>query len=196
MICCKSSEDYEIIKALRSHGWSRGLKNEKKISKKFKSLDKKFIFYNSGYNLRSTDIAASIGLSQFRDLTKFIKIRNINRNRIVNEIKKNKKINSKIDIIQENKSVKASWFGMPIMLRHSINKKKFINKIERNGIETRPIISGNFLNQPSVKKYKLNKGKMKNADDVNKNGFFIGLPTYILKKNILKKIVKAFEKSL
>lgn len=41
MICCKSSEDYEIIKALRSHGWSRGLKNEKKISKKFKSLDKK-----------------------------------------------------------------------------------------------------------------------------------------------------------
>lgn len=196
MICCKSSEDYEIIKALRSHGWSRGLKNEKKISKKFKSLDKKFIFYNSGYNLRSTDIAASIGLSQFRDLTKFIKIRNINRNRIVNEIKKNKKISSKIDIIQENKSVKASWFGMPIMLRHSINKKKFINKIERNGIETRPIISGNFLNQPSVKKYKLNKDKMKNADYVNKNGFFIGLPTYILKKNILKKIVKAFEKSL
>ena len=71
MICCKNSEDYEIIKALRSHGWSRGLKNEEKISKKFKNLDKKFIFYNSGYNLRSTDVAASIGLSQFRDLTKF-----------------------------------------------------------------------------------------------------------------------------
>tara|TARA_B100001564_G_C20669051_1_gene685174 strand:+ start:5645 stop:6832 length:1188 start_codon:yes stop_codon:yes gene_type:complete len=196
MICCKNSEDYEIIKALRSHGWSRGLKNERKISNKFKNLDKKFIFYNSGYNLRSTDIAASIGLSQFRDLTKFIKIRNINRNRIINEIKKNKKINSKIDIIQENKSVKASWFGIPIMVRQGINKKTFIKKIERNGVETRPIISGNFLNQPSVKKYKLNKGKMKNAEYVNKNGFFIGLPTYILKKNNLKKIVKAFEKSL
>jgi CDP-6-deoxy-D-xylo-4-hexulose-3-dehydrase len=196
MICCKNSEDYEIIKALRSHGWSRGLKNEEKISKKFKNLDKKFIFYNSGYNLRSTDVAASIGLSQFRDLTKFIKIRNINRNKIINEIMKNKKINSKIDIIRENKSVKASWFGIPIIVRQGINKKTFIRKIERNGIETRPIISGNFLNQPSVKKYKLNKDKMKNADYVNKNGFFIGLPTYILKKNRLKKIVKAFEKSL
>ena len=109
---------------------------------------------------------------------------------------KNKKINSKIDIIRENKSVKASWFGIPIIVRQGINKKTFIRKIERNGIETRPIISGNFLNQPSVKKYKLNKDKMKNADYVNKNGFFIGLPTYILKKNRLKKIVKAFEKSL
>ena len=34
MITCKSLEDFEILKALRSHGWSRGLKNEKKISKK------------------------------------------------------------------------------------------------------------------------------------------------------------------
>ena len=29
MITCKNSEDYEIIKSLRSHGWSRGLKKEK-----------------------------------------------------------------------------------------------------------------------------------------------------------------------
>ena len=78
MICCKNNEDYEIIKALRSHGWSRGLKNEKSIAKN-SLLDRKFIFYNSGFNLRSTDVAASIGLSQLKDLNRFIKIRNINR---------------------------------------------------------------------------------------------------------------------
>ena len=196
MICCKSAEDYEIIKALRSHGWSRGLKNEKKIAKKFKNLDKKFIFYNSGYNLRSTDIAASIGLSQFKDLNKFIKIRNKNRLKIINEINKNIKLKSKIQIIKENKLVKASWFGIPILIRGNLNKNQIIRKIEKNGIETRPIISGNFLNQPSVKKYKLSKDKMKNAEYVNKNGFFIGLPTSIIKSSNLKKIVKAFEKSL
>ena len=70
MICCKSEEDYEIMKALRSHGWLRGLKNEKKISNKFKNLDKRFIFYNSGFNLRPTDVSASIGLSQFQDFEK------------------------------------------------------------------------------------------------------------------------------
>ena len=31
MICCKNNDDHEIIKSLRAHGWSRGLKNEKKL---------------------------------------------------------------------------------------------------------------------------------------------------------------------
>ena len=82
------------------------------------------------------------------------------------------------------------------MIQDNLNKNQIIRKIEKNGIETRPIISGNFLNQPSVKKYKLSKDKMKNAEYVNKNGFFIGLPTSIIKSSNLKKIVKAFEKSL
>ena len=63
MICCRNNDDHEIIKSLRAHGWSRGLKNEKKIAAANKHLDSRFIFYNSGYNLRSTDIAASIGLN-------------------------------------------------------------------------------------------------------------------------------------
>ena len=29
MICCKHEEDFEIIKSLRAHGWSRGLKMKK-----------------------------------------------------------------------------------------------------------------------------------------------------------------------
>ena len=48
-----------------------------------------------------------------------------------------------------------------------------------NGIETRPIISGNFLNQPSVKLYKLNQKRefFKNAQEIEDRGFFIGLHT-------------------
>ena len=33
MVCCKYEEDLEIIKSLRAHGWSRGLKNEKRLQK-------------------------------------------------------------------------------------------------------------------------------------------------------------------
>ena len=71
MVCCKEKSDYEIMKSLRSHGWSRGLVNEKKISNTFKEVDSKFIFYNSGYNLRPTDITAAIGSNQFKRLDKF-----------------------------------------------------------------------------------------------------------------------------
>ena len=197
MICCKHQDDFEILKALRAHGWSRGLKNELKISKQNKHLDKRFIFYNSGFNMRSTDVAASIGLSQFKDLDKFIKIRNINRKKIINELNKNIKIRNKINIIKENNSVKASWFGIPIILSQKINRKLFIKKIENKGIETRPIISGNFLKQPSIKKYNLkNSSKMKNADYVNNFGFFIGLPTKPITNLIIKKLVKVFEQSV
>ena len=83
MICCKEKSDYEIIKSLRSHGWSRGLTNEKKISKTHRKIDSKFVFYNSGYNLRPTDIAAAIGCNQFKRLNKFINIRKQNRKKII-----------------------------------------------------------------------------------------------------------------
>ncbi len=197
MLCCQNNEDYEIIKSLRSHGWSRGLKNEAKIARNNKQLDKRFIFYNSGFNLRPTDVSASIGLSQFKDLNKFMKIRTVNRQMILNEIKKNFIVNNNLFITKENNSVKASWFGIPIILSKKISRKNFIKGIEKDGVQTRPIISGNFLKQPSIKKYKLNKNfKLKNSDYINDHGLFIGLPTKLMTKVNVKKLVKVFEKNI
>ena len=197
MICCKNNDDHEIIKSLRAHGWSRGLKNEKKIAAANKHLDSRFIFYNSGFNLRSTDIAASIGLNQFKDIDQFIKKRSINRDKILKIFKKKIKMMKYLSFIDANNHVKASWFGIPILLSKKINRNKFLKKIEKLGVETRPIISGNFLKQPSIKKYKLNKKtNFKNSDIVNNHGFFIGLPTSTISDKNIKKLVGAFEKSL
>ena len=197
MICCKNNDDHEIIKSLRAHGWSRGLKNEKKIAADNKHLDSRFIFYNSGFNLRSTDIAASIGLNQFKDIDQFIKKRSINRDKILKMFKKKIKMMKYLSFIDANNHVEASWFGIPILLSKKINRNKFLSKIEKLGVETRPIISGNFLKQPSIKKYKLNKkSNFKNSDIVNNHGFFIGLPTSAISDKNIKKLVGAFEKSL
>ena len=197
MICCKNNDDHEIIKSLRAHGWSRGLKNEKKIAAANKHLDSRFIFYNSGFNLRSTDIAASIGLNQFKDIDQFIKKRSINRDKILKMFKKKIKMMKYLSFIDANNHVNASWFGIPILLSKKINRNKFLKKIEKLGVETRPIISGNFLKQPSIKKYKLNKkSNFKNSDIVNNHGFFIGLPTSAISDKNIKKLVGAFEKSL
>ena len=197
MICCKHEEDFEIIKSLRAHGWSRGLKNEKIIAKNNKQLDKRFIFYNSGFNLRSTDIAASIGLSQFKDLDKIIKVRTANRKLILEIFRNKNKLNNSYSIIKENKYVKPSWFGIPILISKNLERDKIIGNLEKKGIETRPIISGNFLKQPSIKKYKLDKNtKMKNAEYINQKGFFIGLPTKPLNKTKVRKLAKIFEQSI
>jgi CDP-4-dehydro-6-deoxyglucose reductase, E1 len=197
MICCKDDKDMEILKALRAHGWSRGLKKEKKIAKENKNLDKRFIFYNSGYNLRSTDIAASIGLSQFKDIDKFIKSRSTNRFKIIKEVNRNYQVKNSFFFLKENKFVTASWFGLPIIISKKLDRNKIIKNLEYNGVETRPIISGNFLKQPSIKKYKIkNINKMVNADYVNNKGFFIGLKTSLMKDKEIKKLVNIFEKSI
>ena len=197
MISCKDKDDLEILKSLRQHGWSRGLIKESQIARKYKNLDKKFIFYNSGFNLRSTDIAASIGLSQFKDLNSFIRVRSENRKNIINKIYFNKKVKENFFILKENKNVKVSWFGIPIILSKKLNRKKVISNLEKNGIETRPIISGNFLKQPAIKKYKIKtKLNLKNADYVDKHGLYIGLPNKKIDNYNLKKLISAFEKSI
>ena len=90
-------------------------------------------------------------------------------------------------ILDDSQFSKGNWH----------NRNKFLKKIEKLGVETRPIISGNFLKQPSIKKYKLNKkSNFKNSDIVNNHGFFIGLPTSAISDKNIKKLVGVFEKSL
>ena len=198
MICCKNKTDYNIIKSLRSHGWSRGTSFENQIYKKNKKLDKRFIFFNSGYNLRPTEVSAAIGHNQFKRLDKFINIRTFNRKKIIEAITNNPLLNNKIDFYHENKNVIPSWFGLSIktLINEKQYKYKIIKKLEKNGIETRPIISGNFADQPSAKIYKLtNKQKFPNTDIVYDSSFFIGLPSKKINKKYLKKIIRSFEKS-
>ena len=149
MIVCNNKQNFEIIHSLRSHGWDRGLQNDKKD----------FNFINSGFNLRPTEITAAIGLNQFKRLNRFKKIRSKNQRKIIKKIKNSIKWKNQFTFIEPIKRLEPSWFGLPILInnKYLFNKKKFLNFLNKKGIETRPIISGNFLNQPSIKLYKLNK---------------------------------------
>ena len=186
MIVCNDKTDYEILKSLRSHGWSRELK----YSKKYPNLDPRYIFINSGFNLRPTDIQAAIGISQFKKLESFKKIRINNRRKIINYIKKHKKWDNQFMFIEVPKKMKPSYMVFPILLSDKYKKFKvpFINHIESLGLETRPIISGSFTNQPSSKLYKLNSSKKKyiGAEKVQKNGFVIGLHTQKITSDQIK----------
>ena len=180
MIVCNDTKNYKILHSLRSHGWDRGISGS----------NNSFNFINSGFNLRPTDVSAAIGISQFKRLNKFKKIRSQNRNKIINGLKSSKFWKNQFLFTKENKDTDYSWFGLPIQINSKFynQKKKFIKFLEKNGIETRPIISGNFLNQKAAKIYKLNskKEKFPNADYVEKAGFFIGLHTYKINNKMLK----------
>ena len=63
-------------------------------------------------------------------------------------------------------------------------------------IETRPIITGNFLNQPAIKIFNLNKENKiyKNANEIEKRGFFIGLYSKPLSKKLLDYLTECLMK--
>ena len=69
-------------------------------------------------------------------------------------------------------------------------KRQYLKKLNDSGIETRPIISGNFLNQPSIDLYKLNNEneKFPVAQDIENRGFFIGLHTKKIREREIIKL--------
>ena len=193
MIVCNEKKDYEILLALRSHGWSRGPNSYKINAKKFPSLDPRYIFINMGFNLRPTEIQASIARNQFSRFEKLRSIRTENRKKIIENIINDKRFKNQFSFIKIPKNIKPSFMGLPIIINKKFTniKKKFVYELEKKGLETRPIISGSFVNQPSVSLFKLNpkKEKFLNAESIQKNGFLIGLHTKKIKKNELNFLV-------
>ena len=196
MVVCNNFNDYQILNSLRAHGWSRGIKLTNELKKKYKNIDDRFLFLNSGFNLRPLDVTATIANNQLKRLDNFKKVRNSNRNKIINKLKNSIHWRNQFTFLQPSKNIDPSWFGLPILVNKKfINiKNKFLKFLEINKIENRPIISGNFLNQPSIKLFNLNKNNKKliGAEEIEKRGFFIGLHT----KEISNKELNYLEKKL
>jgi len=199
MICCKNKQDEDIIKSLRSHGWTKDLSNQRKIEKKFKDSNKNFLFINSGFNFRPTDIQSAIGLSQFKSLNNFINIRKINRNKIIKKLTTDKRWNDQVSFIKKDHNVKPSWFGLSMLINKKFkqSKKIIFNRLDKLGIENRPIISGNFLKQPALRRYSIRqKSKdFPNANYVHEYGLHLGLENKIMSRIDIEKFVNIFFKS-
>ena len=182
MIVCNNKFDYRILQSLRAHGWDR------EISKKKNT----FNFVNQGFNLRPLDISASIAMSQLKRLKKMIKIRKYNRDMIIKYLKKSPKWDDQFTFFESSKHLKPSWFSIPLLInkKYLKYKKFFLKKLEKNKIETRPIISGNFINQPAIKlhKFKFKKKNFRNSQAIEDRGFFIGLPTKKIKLQDIKRL--------
>ena len=199
MICCNNKQDEDIIKSLRSHGWTKDLSNQRKIERKFKEINKNFFFINSGFNFRPTDIQAAIGLSQFKSLNNFINIRKINRNKIIKKLTTDKRWDEQVSFVKKDYNVKPSWFGLSMLFNKKFKKSKklILNRLDKLGIENRPIISGNFLKQPALRKYNI-KQKSKdfpNANYVHEYGLHVGLENKIMSSIKIEKFVNIFFKS-
>ena len=124
MIVCQDSKDYEILLSLRAHGWTRDFINRKSTEKKFPKMDKRFLFINSGFNLRATEIQAAIAYNQFKKFKIKKEIKKYNKNFIHKKLISHKKWKNQFSIINENDNTDPNWFGIPILINKNSVKIK------------------------------------------------------------------------
>ena len=157
---------YELLVSIRSHGWDRDLSEETQVKlqkewrvSEFNSL---YTFYYSGFNMRSTDLQAYIGLTQIDRLDDWGKKREHNYNLYQDSIKTEWKPKSYVDSLTSN-------FAYPVI--HS-NREQIVKKLQENKVEVRPMICGSMGTQPF---YVKNYGELKlpNVSIIDKCGFYV-----------------------
>lgn len=166
-VCTDDYELYNIFKSIRSHGWSRDLdeSTRTKLQIKYNIDDFKnlYTFYYPGFNIRSTDLQAFIGIQQLKKLDRFCESR-FNNLKLYDQYIKNDYW--KIDISQ---SEFISNFAYPII------HPKFLNITEsltKNQVEYRPIIAGSMSRQPFFYE-RYGKQQFKFADEIHDLGLYL-----------------------
>ena len=192
------TNDYElaeIMKIIRSHGWIRNVNEKEKWIKNYPKIDPNFLFVNEGYNLRLTEPQARMGMTQIKKLDGFIKKRRKNADYLMSLMKE---FNDFFIYQYETKRSFHTWFGFTIIIKDLkiVDRGKLCNFLNKNGIETRVIVSGNFTSQPVVKTFKHRTvGNLENASKIMNNGFSIGIHQN-LGNNEIKYIYNIFKKFL
>ena len=89
MVTTNDKELADLMRSLRSHGWTRDIIDKKQFGIKKRDYEK-YEFILPGYNVRPNEIYASVGISQLKKLDQFIKIRRKNFLLYKNIFKNNK----------------------------------------------------------------------------------------------------------
>ena len=175
MICTENPELYKLLLLKRSHGLARELPPNCFLEEaaKYPNLDEKFLFLTDGFNLRSTEINAFLGIEQLKRLNKIIEKRQYNFDYFIRNF-----INYYEDVFYVPKQRGNSSFCLPLIFKDKDLFVKFKNELKKFNIEHRPVVSGNLLLQPFLSKYK-NQTTCKNATVVQDCGLYVGNSQHI-----------------
>jgi CDP-6-deoxy-D-xylo-4-hexulose-3-dehydrase len=162
---------YRTMLALRSHGWVREQDADSHLSIDADDFTRQFRFVLPGYNLRPTEMQAAVGREQLKKLPEFIRVRRENA-ALFREL-----ITPIAGICLQEEIGESAWFGFSLLLEGSLSGRRaeVVAALIQQGIECRPIVAGNFLNNPAVDylDYSVAQGAAE-ADYVDSNGLFVG----------------------
>jgi CDP-6-deoxy-D-xylo-4-hexulose-3-dehydrase len=191
-VSCRTHEQEIVTRSFRE--WGRGcycvgkkanlLKNgtcKKRFSNWLPALpdeifDHKYVYDEIGYNLKPTDLQASMGLVQLKRLPEIMEKRKANHKRLCDIFSK---YEDRFILPKATENSDPSWFAFAVTLRDGCGFKRMdiVDYLETNLIQTRPYFAGNIMLQPAYEGL-MDPAKVvnefPNARKVTTDTFFLG----------------------
>lgn len=171
MVMCNSDKERDVGFAYRD--WGRIGNNAEDPSERFAydvdgiSYDFKFLYGVKGYNFKATEMQAAFGLVQMKKLPAFCS----RRRSLVERYKANL---ADTEYILPIDDPSLNWLAMPLLVPPHWDRKKLLNHIESNGIQTRVFFAGNVTRHPAYREFYSPSDPYPNSDTIMKDCFMVG----------------------
>lgn len=172
MICTDDDELASMLLMVRAHGWDRNLPPaEQKTLRTKHGVDDfhaRYTFYESAYNLRTTEISGFLGCLQLPMLEDTIKKRAANfRHFHTASLKRPERYHT----LTADHIERLSNFAMPLIAKSPELLHEAVERFEDAGVEVRPIIAGDITLHPFWTKH-LPTSDCPNATIIHSQGFY------------------------
>lgn len=196
MVFTNKRKYYEILTSLREFGRLPLEIVQKQRFTYFDPVlgyyDTRYIFDRLGYNVRMTDIAASLGIEQLKKLNGL----NQKRFRIVRAyqaaLTKYKKY---LRLPEMRQGTDHTFYGYPLVIERGapFQRRDLVYFLEERGIETRPFFAGCLPDQPGFRNQpKKISGKLFVSRWIRDNAIFIGCHPALIRSQV-KHVIAAFD---
>ncbi|MBF1256824.1 MAG: lipopolysaccharide biosynthesis protein RfbH, partial [Stomatobaculum longum] len=143
-----------------------------------KGYDHKYVYSEFGFNLKATDLQASIGCAQLEKFPHFVERRKENFKRLRAALSP---VADKLILPEACEHADPSWFGFLLTCREGVSREKLVRYIESKGVQTRMLFAGNLTKHPcfdtlraSGKGYRI-VGELTETDRIMRDTFWIGV---------------------
>lgn len=175
MIVTDDDDLADLLRCLRSHGWARHSTRRAAIENQYPDIDPSFLFINTGFNVRPTEIQAALGLSQLPKINRFNQRRNdiatVWRDTIASGAGE-----TLFTVPKQTPDTQGAWFNFQVICKTPVIRQALKHFLNQNGVETRPVICGNMARQPAMQSVAHRiSGTLDGADKIMDCGLCWGL---------------------
>jgi len=173
-----------IVRQYRDWGRQANTNEPHKVKGLPKDYNPRFVYDKIGYNLQILELQAAMGRVQLKKVEKIRKLRQKNFDYLKEHLWK-----LPLGFAKFPYNADICWFGLPLW---SADRGNLVAHLEKSGIETRSMFSGDITKHPAYKdsEYRIS-GTLSGAEFILNNSFFIGVHPSMTQKE-REYVVKTF----